>query len=115
MIDSMSRALLISLKTCTTRSWILFIRYDFIWPIDSHPCHPLELYRYILQLDHHRIAVIVQERQQTQIQPIPKSLRAGEKGRFDDQNNIALLPPTRADEIVHFAIAVNDVVDKAKV
>jgi hypothetical protein len=37
--------------------------------------------------------MIVQERQQAQIQPIPKSLRAGEKGRFDDQNNIALLPP----------------------
>lgn len=28
-----------------------------------------------------------------QAQSIPKSLRAGEKGRFDDQNNIALLPP----------------------
>lgn len=85
-------------KACATRRWVLFLHYAFIiWPIDSHSCHYLALHRSILQLDHHKIALLVQKRQASsgsQRQPIPKSLRAGggERRGFDDQNNIVLLP-----------------------
>lgn len=115
-------------KACATRRWVLFLHYAFIiWPIDSHSCHYLALHRSILQLDHHKIALLVQKRQASsgsQRQPIPKSLRAGRGEGGDSMTKTTLCSCHRkTDEsrpccyIAHliFAIAMNDVVDQAKV